>query len=33
MLRANKGRGGKKAIMLWCKWGLCFSRGEIDATK
>jgi len=32
MWKANKGRDGKKKIMLWCKWGFCFSRGEISVT-
>jgi hypothetical protein len=33
MWKANKGRAGKKVLMLWCKWGFCFSRGKISVTK
>jgi hypothetical protein len=28
MWKANEGRGGKKTIMLWCKWDFCFLRGK-----
>jgi hypothetical protein len=33
MWKANKGRGGKKIVMLWCRSNFCFSGGETCVTK
>jgi hypothetical protein len=33
MWRANKGRGGKKNVMLWCRWDFCFLGEGTCVTK
>ncbi len=33
MWKVNKGRGGKKNVMLWCRWDFCFLGGETCVTK